>query len=172
MREREERAAALVESVSAELVDAGLVDEPLRAVLLVGVGSSNGWAAIHRSVPTLFLALELLPDSPHDRVLVTHEALHTWHADLAWPDTVAADLWREGVVTALSRQVCPGPPSSSYLWFDDAHADWVRSCEEQQGAITGIVRHHLTSTDETVLRGLFSLRGGVWRAGALRLLGG
>ena len=58
VREREGRAAALVEAVSAHLLDAGLVDEPLRAVLLVGVGSSNGWAAIHQSVPTLFLALE------------------------------------------------------------------------------------------------------------------
>ena len=63
-------------------------------------------------------------------------------------------------MTALSRLVCPGLSPSSYLWFDDTHDGWVRSCDEQRLAITGLVRRHLASTDEAVIRELFSVRGG------------
>jgi len=168
--QREARAVSLVSVVSQQLLEVGLSEDPLHAVLMVGVGTSNGWVADVDARRTLFLALELLPDPPFDRVLVTHEAVHTVQAGVDWPATVAADLWREGSATAFSRHLCPDLGDSAYLWFDDEHADWVRSCEADTQIITTMARDNIVNADEAIVRGLFSLpdnspiphRAGYW----------
>lgn len=170
--QREARALRLVTAVSEQLSAMGLTDQPLRVVLLVGVGSSNGWVAPVDGRPTLFLALELLPDPPFDQVLIAHESIHTIQPGVDWPATVAADLWREGCATALSRQLCAGHEDSAYLWFDAHHRDWLRACEEYGGLITAMTLDNLKNTDQQIIRALFSMpettsvphRAGYWLA--------
>src|SRR5690348_6135357 len=57
------------------LPDAG----PINAVLIVGLGGANGWATHVDGEPTLFLAVDRLPEPGFDVVLALHEMLHTEH---------------------------------------------------------------------------------------------
>jgi hypothetical protein len=58
----ESRAHVVVERAEAGLQARGLLDDaPVPAVLLVGVGSSNGWVASFEGSPTLFLAWSSCP---------------------------------------------------------------------------------------------------------------
>lgn len=49
-------------------------ERPLNVVIVVGLEGTNGWAAPVRGEPTLFLAVERLPEPGFDTVLALHEA--------------------------------------------------------------------------------------------------
>ncbi len=138
----------------------GLLTDDLDVVLLVGGHTSNGWVTELGETVTLFLALEFLGDPPYDGVLVSHEAFHVAHARHGagdWPEDGAASLFQEGLAIAISREIRPGLADSAYLWFDDAHADWVRECETAETAIARRALEHLdTSYDEMAVRALFT----------------
>lgn len=160
VRSRERRAAALVENAARDLATLGILeDSSIPAVLLVGGHTSNGWVTDLDGEPTLFLALEYLPEPPFDDLLVAHEATHVAHLKLGacgWPDTVAADLIREGVATVVSRALRPGSADPAYLWFDDDHTGWVSECRRRQPEILHAVLTSLHSVDPTVCAELFS----------------
>lgn len=110
VREADPRAAALVTRLAGEL--AGLLGaDPVPVILLAGTTAANGWVDVHEGQPTLFLELTQLPPAPFDAVLVTHELTHVAHQRrqaAAWPETVAALLFAEGLATAVSRDLVPG----------------------------------------------------------------
>lgn len=158
---RESRARDLIERAEVNLREHDVLDgEDVPAVLLVGVGSSNGWVAHWQGQPTLFLALELLPDPPYDDVLVAHEmthlAHHRCHRD-PWPETVGTRLFAEGLAGAISRRVVPQLPLDAYLWFDDAHHAWLTECEGRGNEISGSMLAAL-SFDERLGQRFFSAR--------------
>jgi hypothetical protein len=159
---REERALELIQLSERSFRDDGLLDDDLDIVLLVGAHTSDGWVTELGDTVTLFLALEFLPDPPYDAVLVSHEAFHVAHARhgaAAWPEDCAASLFQEGIAVAISREIRPGLAHSAYLWFDDAHADWVEECRASETAIARRALDGLeTSYQELSVRALFTTR--------------
>jgi hypothetical protein len=158
----EARARELLDRTEASFRADGLLSDDLDVVLLIGGRTSNGWVTDLGDTVTLFLALEFLGDPPYDGVLASHEAFHVAHsrhgAD-TWPEDGTSSLFQEGIATAISRQLHPGLEDSAYLWFDDAHGDWVRECEAAETAIVRRAREHLdTSYDEKVCRALFTIQ--------------
>src|SRR3954453_7126342 len=162
MREVEQQARTLVRHTERAFRAAGLLDDDLDVVLMVGGHTSNGWVTELDGREVLFLALEFLGDPPYDGVLVSHEAFHVAHSRHGagqGPEDGASALFQEGVATAISREIHPGLADSAYLWFDDAHAGWVRDCETAEIAIVRRALEHLdTSYDELVVRALFTTR--------------
>jgi hypothetical protein len=59
---------------------------PIPAVVLVGLGGANGWVASVRGAPTLFVAVERLPEPGLDVVLALHEMIHLVHLQRAAGD--------------------------------------------------------------------------------------
>ncbi len=157
----EARARRLTELAEKSFREDGLLDDDLDVVLLVGARTSDGWVTELGGAVTLFLALEFLGDAPYDGVLVSHEALHVAHARrgaATWPEDCAASLFQEGIAIAISRQIHPGLADSAYLWFDDAHADWVADCERARAMIASRALEQLdTSYQEAQVRALFTV---------------
>lgn len=144
---REGRARMLVEQAEVALRGRGLLDgQAVEAVLLVGVGSSNGWVTELNGLPTLFLALEVLPDPPFDEVLVAHEMTHLAHEQLRlplWRETVGTRLFAEGLAGSISKRVVPGLSLDAYLWWDDQHAEWLDECARHSSEIVTALRADL-----------------------------
>jgi hypothetical protein len=157
----ETRARGLVGLAETSFRSEGLLTDDLDVVLLVGGHTSDGWVTELGDTVTLFLAMEFLADPPYDGVLVSHEAFHVAHARhgaATWPEDCAASLFQEGIAVAISREIHPGLADSAYLWFDDAHADWVRECELARTAIARRAIDHLdTSYEEPAARALFTM---------------
>jgi hypothetical protein len=158
----ESRARDLVEQSERSFRTDGLLTEDLDVVLMVGGHTSNGWVAELGETVTLFLALEFLGEPPYDGVLVSHEAFHVAHsrhgAD-AWPEDGAASLFQEGIAVAISRETHPGLDDSAYLWFDDAHTDWVADCAAAETAVVRRALEHLaTPYDDLSCRALFTIQ--------------
>jgi hypothetical protein len=161
MPEVESRARKLIEICERSFVADGLLEDDLEVVLMVGGRTSNGWVADLGGTVTLFLALEFLGEAPYDAILVAHEAFHVAHGRHGaddWPEDGAASLFQEGIATEISRRIHPGFDDSAYLWFDDAHDDWVRECETLETAIARRALEHLdTSYDDKACRALFTI---------------
>jgi len=160
----EARARELTVETARRLGDAKLLpDAELSAVLLVGVGTANGWVATMGDEPTLFLALEMFPDPPFDHVLVLHEAVHLAH-QLArprpWPETVATRTFEEGLATVVSRRLLPGHDPVGYLWFEAGRRSWLASCQRQWHAIRSQLTDALDLGEEHHGDPFFSARPG------------
>src|SRR3954454_19381272 len=160
MRETEQRARSLVQHTERAFRAAGLLDDDLDVVLMVGGHTSNGWVTELDGREVLFLALEFLGDPPYDGVLVSHEAFHVAHSRHGagkWFEDCSASLFQEGIAVAVSRDLHPGLPDSAYLWFDGDHGAWVRSCEAAQTKIVTRALAELdTSYDDPLVRVLFT----------------
>jgi len=158
----ESRAREVLEATERSFRADGLLSDDLDVVLLVGGRTSNGWVTKLDGVDTLFLALEFLGDPPYDGVLASHEAFyvaHSRHGAEEWPEDCAAALFSEGIATAVSRTVHLGLADGAYLWFDDAHDDWLAACRDAEGAIAQRALDHLdTSYGELVVRSLFTIQ--------------
>lgn len=145
--QREARARDLVERAEHVLRAEGFLDDAdVAAVLLVGVGSSNGWTTRWHDIPTVFVALEMLPETPFDQVLVSHEMTHLAHErrrPSAWPGTIGTRLFAEGLAGVISRRVVPGLGTDGYLWFDGVHPDWVRNCADRSDQISAALLRDL-----------------------------
>jgi hypothetical protein len=127
------RAHGLVAAAADRLADAlGLVGG-VPYVVMFGTGDSNGWVTVFEGQPTLFLAVELLPDAPYDEVLIVHELVHVAHQSHASYDdedaSVGEMLLQEGIATALSARLRPGLAPDDYLWFGRPGVSrWRASC--------------------------------------------
>lgn len=157
---RESRARALLESTERAMQALGLLAEEVDAVLLVGVGGSNGWVTRWAGAPTLFLALEVLPEPPYDEILVAHEMTHLVHErehQETWPETVGTRLFSEGLAGALSRHIVPGHRLDAYLWFDDAHERWLSDCADRVREISDLALADLGLAEDRGAR-FFSAR--------------
>jgi predicted Zn-dependent protease DUF2268 len=129
------RAHGVVSSASGRLGGDLVLAGELRYLVMVGVGDSNGWVTIFDQHPTLFLAVEVLPDAPYDEILVLHELVHVAHQEQTSYDddesSVADRLLQEGLATALSARLLPGFDADEYLWFGRPDAlRWRRACVE------------------------------------------
>lgn len=162
MAELEARARDLIDLSERSFRADGLLDDDLDIVLLVGGRTSNGWVTELGDTVSLFLALEFLGEPPYDGVLVSHEAFHVAHSRhgaATWPEDCAASLFQEGIAVAISREIHPGLEESAYLWFDDAHTEWVAACEGAEAAIVRRAQEQLgTSYEEIAVRALFTIQ--------------
>lgn len=71
----------------------------------------------------------------------------------------AASLFQEGIAVAISREIHPGLDDSAYLWFDDAHPDWVAACAAAEPAVVRRALEHLaTPYDDVACRALFTFQ--------------
>jgi hypothetical protein len=117
------------------LPDAGRID----AVVLVGLGKANGWSAIVNGQPTLFLAVDQLPEPGFDVVLALHEMLHAEHQRRAtrdWPvNRVDADLVREGLAVHVTARLVPEIGPSGHLWFAADRQGWIERCRQMEGSL-------------------------------------
>ena len=169
VQEREQRARALLEQVTEDLVATGLLpDTDVSVVLMVGQHTSNGWVTPFRREPTLFLALEFLGDTPHDDMLIVHEAIHLAHqlAGPAWvrtPElTTAGELFFEGLAVAATQALRPGLSDSTYFWFDDEHPEWAAECAGAAAAIAPRLKADLDETLFAVRRRYFASPPADW----------
>jgi hypothetical protein len=162
MRETEQRARSLVRHTERSFRAAGLLDDDLDVVLMVGGHTSNGWVTELDGREVLFLALEFFGDPPYDGVLVSHEAFHVAHARHGaggWLENCSASLFQEGIAVAISRELHPGLPDSAYLWFDDEHEAWVADCVRAQPKIATRALAQLdTPYDDLLVRALFTIQ--------------
>jgi hypothetical protein len=114
--------------LTAALPDAG----PIDAVVLVGLGGANGWATTIDGRPTLFMAVDRLPDPGYDVVLALHEMIHAEHQYLAahdWPaHTLDANLVREGLAVHATARLMPTISASGHLWFAPGMQQWIERC--------------------------------------------
>jgi hypothetical protein len=143
------RAHRVVSASCDRLASHVTLEGQLRYVVMIGVGDSNGWVITFDERPTLFLAVELLPDAPYDEILVLHELVHVAHQEQASFDdddsSVADVLLQEGLATALSARLRPGFDHDDYLWFGRPDvSQWRRAC---LGAWGHIVRELLAAAD-------------------------
>ncbi len=118
--------------------------DELPCVLMVGLFTSDAWAARLRGRGTFFLALEAVSKPPRLDITVAHEAAHTFHgrcspAGAPAQATVADTLFSEGLAVFSSRVACPGFAEPDYLLPDaalpyiDSPAAWIAECEAAWG---------------------------------------
>jgi len=112
---------------------------PINAVLVVGLGGANGWATHVDGEPTLFMAVDRLPEPGFDVVLALHEMLHAEHlrrAAHSWPaDRVDADLFREGLAVHVTTQLLPTTDTSGHLWFAPGYEQWLARCRRLEATL-------------------------------------
>lgn len=106
-------------SVSA-LLD--VTDVDTLCVVFVGLFGANGFQDSMRGVPTLFLALERIPDKTALGVLIAHEVTHAFHASLrsgAWEEDndILQAVFSEGLAVHISQLALPGLRLEDYLWM-------------------------------------------------------
>ncbi|PWU61890.1 hypothetical protein DLE60_03265 [Micromonospora globispora] len=139
-----QRAAILLTSVVA-------TERPINAVVLVGLGGANGWAAPVDGEPTLFLAAELLPDPPFDVLLALHEMIHLVHLRRTaqdWPhERLDADLFREGLAVHATARLMPEVSPSGHLWFRPGEDAWIDRCHDMQATLRAQALQDLERTD-------------------------
>lgn len=161
------RAMDLLGRAEADFRTHGLLNgDDLRAVLMVGGHTSNGWVAEHQGRPTLFLALEYLGEPPFDHLLVVHELAHVVQAHRSaatrartFPASLAVMV--EGAATTTSRVLRPGFDDGAYLWMDDDHDAWLEQCTCATGGIAALLLEHPdTHDDHEAVAPLFRNRPG------------
>jgi hypothetical protein len=132
--------------LTAALPDAG----PIDAVVLVGLGGANGWATTIDGTPTLFMAVDRLPDPGYDVVLALHEMIHAEHQRRAardWPaHTVDANLFREGLAVHATARLVPTMSPSGHLWFAPGMQQWIDRCH----ATRALLRQRILCPSGTV----------------------
>lgn len=141
---REDRLRPAIQRAREQLQEKGFGRAEFDTVLMVGVGTSNGWATLLDGWPTLFLALEMMNDDVGDEVVAIHEAMHAVHLALLgperqWSGKFVYDFAAEGLAVAASRILHPGLSDSEYLWFAAGQEDWIADCQRQRAAIRSTV---------------------------------
>jgi hypothetical protein len=142
-----EEAAELVVPV----LDAAQLD--LQAVVMVGVGTSNGWVSEFRGRPTLFLAVEQIPATAYPRILAAHELAHAVQLpEVAWLDDGPLGQWiySEGFATALTAELLPEYGLAEHLWFGGGYDDWLAECLHVLPAAQAAILADLESEDDDV----------------------
>lgn len=149
----EDRACHLLDQAENDFRERGLLQGELRAVLMVGGHTSNGWVAEHNGHRSLFLALEYLGTAPYDDLLVVHEITNVVQSQLS-PSTGARKygsslaVMVEGAATATSRALRPGHTDSAYLWMDGHHEAWLDECNANAAAIASLLLRHADTPDD------------------------
>ena len=105
-------------SISA-LLAASAVD--VQCIVFVGLFGANGFQDLMGGMPTLFLALERIPDTMALDLLIAHEVAHAFHSDLrsgTWDDHEPLQaVFSEGLAVHVSQLAVPGLPLEEYLWM-------------------------------------------------------
>lgn len=148
---RARRAEQAVRTAHA-LLRAALPDaRPTGTVVLVGLGRANGWVTRVSGEPTLFLAVDQLPEPGFDVVLALHELVHAEHQRRAahdWPGSrFDADLFREGLAVHLTTRLLPDIDGSGHLWFAEGRQDWIDRCRTREAALRRRALDDLTRDD-------------------------
>ncbi len=143
-------AAALV----APVLNANHLD--LQAVVMVGLGTSNGWVADFAGTPTLFLAVERIPDARAARILAPHELAHAVQLQLPetpWPEVGPLGQWiyAEGFATALTAELLPEYGLAEHLWFGGGYDEWLADCLRVLPAAEKAILDDLDSEDDDVI---------------------
>jgi hypothetical protein len=151
--------------LTAAMPDAG----PIQAVVLVGLGRANGWATPIDGTPTLFMAVERLPDPGYDVVLALHEMIHAGHQHRAahdWPaHALHANLFREGLAVHATDRLMPTISASGHLWFAPGMQPWIDRCQTARAFLRQQMLSEWHRDDPTAERQWFS--GAPDRAGDL-----
>jgi hypothetical protein len=142
-------AAALV----APVLEATHLD--LRAVVMVGLGTANGWVADFIGTPTLFLAVERIPDAMAARILAPHELAHAVQLQLPqtpWADNGPLGQWiySEGFATALTAELLPEYGLAGHLWFGGGYDEWLADCLRVMPAAEAAILAELDSEEDEV----------------------
>ncbi|ONI76784.1 hypothetical protein BWI15_05755 [Kribbella sp. ALI-6-A] len=133
------------------VLDAAHLD--LHAVVMIGVGTSNGWVSQFRGRPTLFLAVEQIPDTAFPRILAAHELAHAVQLpEVAWSDEGPLGQWiySEGFATALTADLLPEYGLAEHLWFGGGYDDWLADCLGVLPAAQAAILADLDSEDDEV----------------------
>ena len=105
-------------SVSA-LLDAS--DVEVQCIVFVGLFGANGFQDLMGGMPTLFLALERIPDTIALDLLIVHEVTHAFHSALrsgTWDDNEPLQaVFSEGLAVHVSQLAVSGLPLEEYLWM-------------------------------------------------------
>ncbi|MDG4786858.1 hypothetical protein O7626_13115 [Micromonospora sp. WMMD1102] len=151
LRARAGQAKAAVRKAATLLADLLDGEQPIRAVVMVGLRQANGWVAPVRVEPTLFLAVEQLPEPPFDVVLALHELIHLVHQRRSardWPsDRLDADLFREGLAVHATGRLMPEVSRSGHLWFRSDAGVWLDRCAERADVLRNRALRELVRTD-------------------------
>ncbi|GAB3820687.1 hypothetical protein [Kribbella italica] len=143
-------AAALVTPV----LEATQLD--LHAVVMVGLGTANGWVADFGGTPTLFLAVERIPDERAARIVAPHELAHAVQLQLPetpWPDVGPLGQWiyAEGFATALTAELLPKYGLVEHLWFGGGYDEWMADCLRVLPAAEQAILADLDSEDDELI---------------------
>ncbi|WP_432948720.1 hypothetical protein ACQPXM_14500 [Kribbella sp. CA-253562] len=135
------------------VLDAAHLD--LQAVVMVGLGTSNGWVSEFRGRPTLFLAVEQIPETAAPRILAAHELAHAVQLPLpgvSWSDDGPLGQWiySEGFATALTAELMPEYGLAEHLWFGGGYDDWLAECLRVLPAAQAAILADLESEDDAV----------------------
>ncbi|WP_344168286.1 hypothetical protein [Kribbella lupini] len=128
----------------------------LQAVVMVGLGTANGWVSDFGGRPTLFLAVERIPDATAARILAAHEFAHAVQLPLPevpWTDIGPLGQWiySEGFATALTAELLPEYGLAEHLWFGDGYDDWLVDCLQVLPAAESAILSDLESEDDEVV---------------------
>ena len=161
--EAERRARAALDCIDEGLCALGLGGADLPAVLMVGMGSANGWVSVLEGRPTFFVDVAMLPAFPFDGLLALHEGVHVVHWSRQRPSarrSVAEELLGEGMAVWATRAVRGDLSDSAHLWVDDDHQWWVDRCAAMAEDLVGRCSDHLGQVAEDVDRAMFSFGEG------------
>ncbi|MFB6724543.1 hypothetical protein ACFCV3_30475 [Kribbella sp. NPDC056345] len=127
----------------------------VHAVVMVGLGTANGWVSQFRGQATLFLAVERIPEGTAAQILAAHEFAHAVQLSLpevAWTDSGPLGQWiyAEGFATALTAEMLPDYGPAEHLWFGDGYDDWLTNCLQVLPAAKAAILADLESEEDDV----------------------
>lgn len=128
----------------------------VQAVVMVGLGTANGWVSHFGGRPTLFLAVERIPDGTAVRILAAHEFAHAVQLPLpevAWTDDGPLGQWiySEGFATALTAELLPEYGLAEHLWFGGGYDQWLADCLRVLPAAEAAILADLESEEDDVV---------------------
>ncbi|MGC4942856.1 DUF2268 domain-containing putative Zn-dependent protease [Kribbella sp. DT2] len=128
----------------------------LDAVVMVGLGTANGWVSGFGGRTTLFLAVERIPDATAARILAAHELAHAVQLPLpevAWTDDGPLGQWiySEGFATAFTAEQLPQYGLVEHLWFGSGYDDWMADCLRVLPEAEAAILADLESTGDDVI---------------------
>jgi hypothetical protein len=157
---RSRRAQVAIREAHAVLMAAMPDAGPIQAVVLVGLGGANGWATTIDGTPTLFMAVDRLPDPGYDVVLALHEMIHAEHQRRVahdWPaHALDANLFREGLAVHATARLVPAMGASGHLWFAPGMQPWIDRCQAARAFMRQRMLSEWHRDDPTAERQWFS----------------
>jgi hypothetical protein len=133
--------------------------EPIPFVVLVGTFGSSAWTTTVGSRQLSFIAAELLPRVPVDRVLIAHETAHGIHHRMRsgdWQPIVGLKLFEEAIAMVSAELECPSCSDLELVAFGGENDAWLRACEQSWAIVRRELRNVLLSNESTDLGWFFA----------------